>query len=44
MRSIFAAVALVGVTNAWWEAGHLITAKRAEDILHKQNPDVLAAA
>lgn len=34
-------VLLVGSASAWWDNGHLITARIAEDILRAQNPEVL---
>ena len=40
----FITVALTGACNAWWESGHLLTARRAYDILETNNPNVLQAA
>jgi hypothetical protein len=42
--SCFIAVAFAGCVNAWWDQGHLLTARRASDILSKENPAVLKAA
>jgi hypothetical protein len=36
--------AQVGTASAWWDNGHLLVSRIAEDILTAQNPDVLAKA
>lgn len=41
---LFVISALVGAANAWWDSGHLLTARRAYDILSAENPNVLLAA
>lgn len=47
MRSIFvssAVAALFGTASAWWDNGHMITARIAYDELSENHPDVLAKA
>lgn len=34
--------AQVGTASAWWDNGHLLVGRIAQDILAAQNPDVLA--
>jgi hypothetical protein len=40
----FVVVAFSGCVNAWWDQGHLLTARRAFDLLTKENPEVLKSA
>jgi len=40
----FITIAISGAANAWWDSGHLLTARRAYDILQTDHPDVLEAA
>lgn len=40
----FVVVAFSGCVNAWWDQGHLLTARRAFDLLSTENPSVLKAA
>jgi len=35
---------LVANVSAWWEVGHLLTARRARDLLAEQNPEALKKA
>lgn len=38
------ASSLLGTTSAWWNNGHMLTARIAYDYLQENNPEVLAAA
>jgi hypothetical protein len=40
----FITIISAGAANAWFDSGHLLTARRAYDILETNNPDVLNAA
>jgi len=40
----FVVIAFAGCVNAWWDQGHLLTARRAQDLLTTENPAVLEAA
>jgi hypothetical protein len=40
MKSIMFVVSSVAV-NAWWDSGHLLTARRAYDLLEVENPYIL---
>lgn len=44
MRTNFVIASLIGVASAWWDQGHLMTARRAYDILQTENPEVLDVA
>jgi hypothetical protein len=43
MKSLFV-VASIGCVSAWWDQGHLLTARRAYDILQDQHPQILELA
>ena len=42
--SLLAIVALTGRVSAWWDDGHIMTARIAYDILKESNPSVLSKA
>tara|TARA_B110000285_G_C14899299_1_gene502431 strand:+ start:110 stop:376 length:267 start_codon:yes stop_codon:yes gene_type:complete len=39
---LIAGAAQVGTASAWWDNGHLLVGRIAQDILADSNPDVLA--
>jgi hypothetical protein len=41
MKSFIAVSVLAGATQAWWDSGHLLTARRAYDLLEVENPAAL---
>lgn len=43
MKSIYLLLCLVGIANAWWDYGHLLTARIAQSILEKDDPKTLKA-
>ena len=44
MKVTFVSAALLGCTQAWWDGGHLLTARRAYDLLEIENPEALSFA
>lgn len=41
MKSLLAFVVVVNSVSAWWDHGHLLTAKRAYDLLAEESPNIL---
>jgi len=35
---------LLSVASAWWDHGHLLTARIAQNILEKQDPETMNSA
>jgi hypothetical protein len=41
MKVTLISAAILSCTQAWWDGGHLLTARRAYDLLEVENPEAL---